>query len=180
MPRKKPTKPSKSPKPTKPPALSETPQKAPDRRKKGGPDAREHAMRLLAEGVTVTDTAEEVGVDRKTVHRWRDSPDGQRVLDAARKERAQFFADAADQGRRIFREAAPRAAQTIVDCLASSVPFEAVTAADHVLSRIGLPRTTKVETSPDDEYDLSKLNDTEQQLLEVLLTKARKDTANAS
>lgn len=176
MPRKKPPTPAKPAKPQKPPKTEETPQPAPERRRKGGEDARVHAMRLLAEGITVTDTAEEVGVDRRTVQRWRDSPDGQRELDAARKARAQFFADAADQGRRILREAGPLAAQTLVDHLSSNVPFESLTAAEGVLSRIGLPRTTKVESSPDDEYDLAQLNDTEQQLLEVLLTKARKKT----
>lgn len=172
MPRKKP--------PTKPEPPQVSPQNPAELGSHGGGVARDLAMTYLAEGFTLTATAKGVGVHRDTVRAWRDSPAGQKKLDELRKARADQFADAADQGRRILREAAPQAAQRLVTRLRSKVPFEAVTAADAILSRVGLPRTTKVETSPDDEYDLSKLNDTEQQLLEVLLAKARKDTANAS
>ena len=148
----------------------------PERPRRGGGDARVDAMRLLAEGLMVSAVAEEVGVSRKTVQRWRDSPDGQRELDEARKARAAQFADAADQARRILREAAPKAATRLVARLGSTVPFEAVTAADHLLARVGLPRTTKVETSPEEEYDLAKLSDEEQKALEALLGKAKRST----
>lgn len=140
-----------------------------------GEDARKAAMLLLAEGLTVTATAAAVGVNRDTVRVWRDSPAGQLELDAARKARAAQFADAADQARRILREAAPKAAQRLVTRLGSKVPFEAITAAEALLSRTGLPRTTKVETSPEEEYDLSKLSDAQRAALDELLTLARRD-----
>lgn len=148
----------------------------PPKPSKGGPDARREAMRLLAEGLTVTATADQLGVDRKTVRTWRDSIEGQQELDAARKARAAIFEDAADQARRILREAAPKAALRIVDRLRSKVPFEAVTAADHLLSRVGLPRSTLVQTSPDEDFDLAQLEDGEAAQLEALLAKARKKT----
>ena len=132
-------------------------------------------MRLLAEGLTISSVAAQAGVDRKTVRVWRDSVEGQQLLDAARKARAAQFADAADQARRILREAAPRAAQRLVTRLGSKVPFEAVTAAEALLARVGLPRTTKVETSPEEEYDLSRLSDAQRAALDELLTLARRD-----
>ena len=175
MARKKKAPPKKQA-PAKPaPTPVQTGQNPPEPVSYGGGEARKLAMKHLAEGLTLSATARAVGVHRHTVRTWRDSIEGQQELDAARKARADQFADAADQGRRILREAVPLAAQTMVDRLRSKVPFEGVTSADHILSRIGLPRTTKVETSPDDEYDLSKLTDAEHQVLEMLLAKARKE-----
>lgn len=142
--------------------------------KRRGADARAEAMRLLAEGLTLTSIAEEVGVDRRTVRVWRDSPAGQLELDAARKARADQFVDAADQARRILREATAKAALRITQRLTSKVPFEAVTAAEAILSRVGLPRTTKVETSPEEEYDLAQLTDDERAALDALLGKAKR------
>ena len=157
-------------------ARKKTPHSSPKPPRKGGPDAKAEVMRLLAEGFTISAVAAQAGVDRKTVRVWRDSIEGQQLLDAARKARAAQFADAADQARRILREAAPRAAQRLVTRLGSKVPFEAITAADALLSRTGLPRTTKVETSPEEEYDLSQLSDEEQKALEALLGKAKRPT----
>lgn len=152
-----------------------TSRKLPKSPKRRGANVRADAMRLLAEGLTLTSVAEEVGVDRRTVRVWRDSPAGQLELDAARKARAAQFQDAADQARRILREAAPKAAQRLVTRLGSKTPFEAVTAAEALLSRVGLPRTTKVETSPEEEYDLSKLSDAQRAALDELLALARRD-----
>lgn len=156
-------------------ARKKTPHSSPKPPRKGGPDAKAEVMRLLAEGLTISSVAAQAGVDRKTVRVWRDSIEGQQLLDAARKARAAQFADAADQARRILREAAPRAAQRLVTRLGSKVPFEAVTAAEALLARVGLPRTTKVETSPEEEYDLSRLSDAQRAALDELLTLARRD-----
>lgn len=169
MPRKK-----SAPKPTAP-TPSPMPHKSADLGSHGGKVALDLAMTYLAEGFTVTAAAKGVGVHRDTVRAWRDSPAGQKKLDEIRKQRADQFADAADQARRILREAAPKAATRLVARLGSKVPFEAVTAADQLLARVGLPRTTKVETSPEEEYDLSKLSDAQRAALDELLTLARRD-----
>lgn len=154
-------------KPSKPPR-----QNPPEPASVGGPEARAKAMLLLAEGFTVTGTAAQVGVHRSTVRGWRDSIEGQRELDAARKARAAQFADAADQSLRTLREAAPLAAQRLRDRLNSTVPFEAINAAEAILSRVGVPRSTKVEATGDAGIDLSLLSDDEVNELERLHTKA--------
>lgn len=151
-----------------------TSQNSPRLPRKRGEEAKAEVMRLLAEGLTLSAVAAQVGVDRKTVRVWRDSIEGQALLDTARKARAAQFADAADQARRILKEATSKAALRLTERLGSKVPFEAVTAAESILSRVGLPRTTKVETSPDEEYDLAQLDDGEAAQLEALLAKARK------
>jgi len=133
-------------------------------------------MRLLAEGLTISAVAAQAGVDRKTVRVWRDSIEGQALLDDARKARAAQFADAADQGRRILKESTAKAALRLTERLGSKVPFEAVTAAEAILSRVGLPRSTLVQSSPEEEFDLSQLEDAETAQLEALLAKARKKT----
>lgn len=156
-------------------ARKKTPHSSPKPPRKGGPDAKAEVMRLLAEGFTISAVAAQAGIDRKTVRVWRDSDEGKRYLDEARKARAAQYADAADQGRRILREASQTAALRLVTRLGSKVPFEAITAAEAILSRVGLPRTTKVETSPEEEYDLSKLSDAQRAALDELLTLARRD-----
>ena len=152
-----------------------TPQNSPKFPRKGGVDAKAEVMRLLAEGLTISAVAAQAGIDRKTVRVWRDSDEGKRHLDEARKARAAQYADAADQGRRILREASQTAALRLVMRLGSKVPFEAITAAEAILSRVGLPRTTKVETSPEEEYDLAKLSDEQRAKLDELLALARRD-----
>lgn len=154
-------------KPPKPPKLTVLPGR------KGGPDARAEAMKLLAEGYQVTAVAAQLKVHRGTVAEWRDSPEGQRLLAAARKERAATFAESVEDARRILREGAPRAAQLLVDTLESGVPFEAPTAAQQILNRIGVPAVTKVESAPAEEEDLSGLTDEELDQYEALARKAR-------
>ena len=153
-----------------------TPQNSPKFPRKGGVDAKAEVMRLLAEGLTISAVAAQAGVDRKTVRVWRDSIEGQALLDDARKARAAQFADAADQGRRILKESTAKAALRLTERLGSKVPFEAVTAAEAILSRVGLPRSTLVQSSPEEEFDLSQLEDAETAQLEALLAKARKKT----
>jgi len=147
-------------------------QNSPKLRSIRGPDARAVAMKLLAEGLTVSAVAREVGVDRTSVRTWRDSIEGQRELDDARKARSAAFDDAAEQSRRILREAAPLAAQRLRDRLASTVPFEAVTAAEAILARVGVPRASKVENVGGNGLDLSRLTDKELEQLEALHAKA--------
>lgn len=149
-----------APKPTKP-------------HRKAGPEALPEAVAMLAEGYRVGAVARHLGVRRQTIADWRDSPEGQRLLDAARKTREAELAESRDGALRILREAAPLAAQRLVDRLASSAPFEATTAAEAILARVGVPRSTKVEATVEPGVDLSKLSDDEIATLEALHAKAR-------
>lgn len=128
---------------------------------------------MLAEGYRVGAVARHLGVQRQTIADWRDSPEGQRLLDAARKAREAQLAEGRDAALRILREAAPLAAQRLVDRLASTVPFEATGAAEAILARVGVPRLTKVETRAEPGVDLSRLTDDEIATLEALHAKAR-------
>ena len=79
--------------------------------------ARAEAMRLLAEGFTLSSIAAELDVDRCTVREWRDSPAGRAELAAARKAREASFADAVADAHRIVRENLPRALLVLVDVM---------------------------------------------------------------
>lgn len=151
------------------------PQKAPERTaaRTGGPDARVEGMRLLAEGYQVTAVGEQLGVDRKTVERWRDSPEGARELAAARAARAAAFANAAEDARRILREATAKAAQVLVEQLDAQDPETRSLAARTILDRVGVPRTERVEAVVAPAADLSRLTDDELAQYEALRAKAR-------
>ena len=142
--------------------------------KRGGPDARKDAMRLLAEGYRVGAVARELGVSRRTIMDWRDSPAGSAELDAARKAREAELAKAREAALRILQDGAVLAAQRLVDRAGSGVPFEAINAAEAILARVGLPRSTKVEATVGPGLDLSALSDDELATLEALHAKARR------
>lgn len=142
---RKPAKTTTAPTGAPPPALA-----------RRGPDARAEAMRLLAEGYTLTSVAEALSVDRGTVREWRDSPAGSKELAIARKAREAAFADAVEDGRRIIKEALPRAMQILVDQLDDRDPAVVSLAARTIADRAGLPRTQRVEQGAP-PVDLSKL-----------------------
>lgn len=160
MPRK-PRDAPQSPAPADPPAL-----------RRGGADAQEIAFVRLSQGYNVTSVADELGVERKTVRRWRDSPAGRARLDELRRERAEQLTAAPDRARRILLDGAELAATRIVERVRSAVPFEAVNAAEALLSRVGLPRESKVALKPEKPLDLSRLSDEEIATLEALHAKA--------
>lgn len=149
----------------------------PQGKKKGRPlpDAvREKALALLAEGQTLAAVAEQVKVRAKTVAAWRDSPEGQRVLDDAREKRAAALESAASKARRILEEAAARAAMVLVDQLDASAPNVKVRAAREILGRVGVPTLTESRvTVADDGLDLSRLSLEELQQLDALNRRAR-------
>lgn len=150
-----------------------TSQKLPKSPKRGGPYARSSAMELLAQGYQVGAVADMVEVDRRTVRQWRDSPEGQRLLDEARRAREAQLAEGRDAALRILREGAPLAAQRLVDALAAPPPASTA-AAEAILARVGLPRSTKVEATVEPALDLSALTDDELAALETLHAKARR------
>lgn len=67
--------------------------------KRSGDQGRADAMRLLAEGYQLTAVARLLGVNRRTVRVWRDSPKGQVELDEARKARESRLAEGRDAAR---------------------------------------------------------------------------------
>lgn len=141
--------------------------------RKGGPEARAQAMALLAEGHQVLAVAEELGVDEKTVRRWRDSPEGAKELAAARAARAATFANAAEDARRILREATAKAAQVLVEQLDAADQETRSLAARTILDRVGVPRTERVEATVAPAVGLSRLTDDELAQFEALHAKAR-------
>lgn len=157
---------------------SRTPQKPPEapdpKLRRGGPLARAEAMKLLAEGFTLTSVADTIGVDRWTVREWRDSPAGQIELAAARKAREAAFADAVADAHRIVREALPRALQIIVDQLDDPDPAVASLAARTLADRGGVPRAQRIESAPESDVDLARLSDAEFEQFRALRAKARK------
>lgn len=139
------------------------------------PEARRvEALNLLAEGHTVTAVAAQVKVKRDTVAAWRDSPEGQKVLDDARQKRAEALKGAAAKARAVLDDAAVRASQVLVDALGASAPNVRVRAAREILGRVGVPTLTESRvTVNDDGADLSRLSLEELRTLDELNRKAR-------
>ena len=146
--------------------------KRPAPRPEPGPKDRETAMAMLAEGWHLHDVAGLLGVDRKTVRRWRDSPDGQQMLSRAKEARAAVFAEAVADAREVLRNAATQAAHTLVEKLRDPKPFEALTAAEAILARVGIPRASKLEADLRASADLSRLTPQELDDFERLTRKA--------
>ena len=115
-----------------------------------GPIGRERAVALLAAGYTDTAVGHELGVDRGTVRRWRHEPDVAMALAAARREREAAAAEALDDARRILCEAAPRAAQALVDGLDDDDPRVALAAAAALLDRVGMVKGATAPPSASD------------------------------
>lgn len=127
-----------------------------------GPVGRVRAVELLAAGHTDSAVAHSLAIDRGTVRRWRGEPDVAAALARARREREVTSAEAFDDARRILAEAAPRAAQALVDALEDADPRVCLVAASAVLDRVGLAKGAAPPTPPapevDDEELVAKLN----------------------
>ena len=127
-----------------------------------GPVGRARAVELLAAGHTDSAVAHTLAVDRGTVRRWRSEPDVAAALARARREREAAGAEALDDARRILAEAAPRAAQALVDALEDADPRVCLVAASALLDRVGLVKGAAAPPPPapevDDEAVVVKLN----------------------
>jgi hypothetical protein len=82
------------------------------------------------------------------VRRWRHEPDVALALAAARREREAAAAAALDDARRILAEAAPRAAQALVDALEDGDPRVCLVAAAALLDRVGLVKGAAAPPPP--------------------------------
>jgi hypothetical protein len=143
-------------------AIRRTLPQAPRRAAAVGQVGRERAVALLAAGYTDTGVGHELGVDRGTVRRWRSEPDVAAALARARREREAAGAEALDDARRILAEAAPRAAQALVDALEDADPRVCLVAASALLDRVGLVKGAAAPAPPapevNDEELVAKIN----------------------
>lgn len=135
-------------------------------------DARTEAMRLLSEGLSVTEVARRVGASRQTVSKWKNHT-ALPELAAAREVRAQTFEDAVTGARATIRDNTLKAAQVLVDQLADPDPAIRAAAARTLLDRGGLPRVEVVETGPTLPLDLSGLTDDELAVVERVLLRSK-------
>lgn len=143
-----------------------------------GPKDRELAMAMLAQGWHLNDVAATLKINRNTVRRWRDCPEGQRLLSEAKEQRAAAVASGLADAKEILRAGAVQAARTLVDKLRDAKPFEALTAAEGILARVGLPKASKVELDLRAQMDLSRLTPEELDTYERLTRKAMSEGAS--
>lgn len=111
------------------------------------PEMRDQAIQLLAERHSVAGTARILGVRKSTIQRWRDHPEAQRRLAAARAARDAAFLDAIEDSRRILREAIAHATQRVVDLLDDPSPEIRLRAALAIQDRAGLPSVARAEVT---------------------------------
>jgi len=130
---------------------------APAPSKRIGEDGRAEAMRLLVEGMPVGEVADAIGVDRGTISRWKNSPEGYQQLAAARKARETVYRDAVADGVRKIREYTDRAIDVLAEQLDHHDPEVRSLAARTLLDRGGIPRTQRIENANGTGFDWSKL-----------------------
>ena len=134
------------------------PAAAPAPSRRIGEDGRAEAMRLLVEGMPVGEVADALGVDRHTVAKWKNSPEGYQQLAAARKAREAVYRDVVADGVRKIREATDRAIDVLVEQLDHKDPEVRSLAARTLLDRGGIPRTQRIENANGTGFDWSKLS----------------------
>jgi len=127
-------------------------------------------MRLLAEGVSVSETARRVGVVRTTVQRWRDTPAGAETLATATASVEQKFASALEETRAELLGALPEMGRKLVTIAREGDPSDALRAIGMAMDRVGLPRTQRIET-PAIPMDTSTLSAEELDQLDALLAR---------
>lgn len=131
---------------------------------KGGPESKAQAMMLLAERWSVAEVARRIGVNSSTVRSWRASPDGYRMLEAAREAHRAAFNDALEKARRTLIESLPEAAEVLREALQHGKIDPRLRAACSVFDRTGLHPRAEFEPPPD--VDTSNL--TEEELRQYL------------
>lgn len=128
---------------------------------------------MLVEGMPVGEVADVLGVDRHTVAKWKNSPDGYRQLAEARKARQDVYRDAAADGVRRIREAVDKAIDVLVEQLDHHDAEVRSLAARTLLDRGGIPRTQRVENAGASGFDYSKLSPDELRAVREAQQKAK-------
>lgn len=96
------------------------------------------AARMEAQGVVMREIAEAVGVNRKTLYRWRDNPAYPALV-------AALLDDAHRSARARLRMGVTDAATRIHALISSEDERIALSAAQTLLDRAGLPKAERVE-----------------------------------
>jgi len=96
------------------------------------------AARMEAEGVVMREIAEEVGVTRKTVYRWREIPEYSALVSA-------LLADTQRAARATLKAGAKAAAARVLELVSSEDERIALSAAQTLLDRTGHPKAERVE-----------------------------------
>jgi transposase-like protein len=117
------------------------------------------AMELLAERWSVHDVARHVGVAPRTIRSWRASPEGHKLLEAARDARREAFKDALVKARRTLIESLPEAADALCELLQHSKAEARLRAVFGIMDRTGLHPRSEFDPPPD--TDFSNLTDEE-------------------
>ena len=102
------------------------------------------AARLEAQGLTTVQIADEVGIHRTTVYRWRE-------LDQYRHLVAALLADTQRAARATLRAGAKAAASRVLDLIASDDERIALSAAQTLLDRTGHPKAERMEMTAEVE-----------------------------
>ena len=102
------------------------------------------AARMEAEGVVMREIAEEVGVTRKTVYRWREIPEYSALVSA-------LLADTQRAARATLKAGAKAAAARVLELVSSEDERIALSAAQTLLDRTGHPKAERVEVSAEVE-----------------------------
>lgn len=160
--------------------------RAPESAARGGRMVRRDiGLDLLAQGRGVGEVASALGVDERTVSRWRDTPEGRERLATAQAERERERKAADEERRNTVTEArvrlhqlALRAVEQLEGALGDDDVQARLRAAREVLDRAGVPRTERVESGPA-EVDMSKLTAEERATMRDLLTKMTAPSAGA-
>jgi transposase len=135
-------------------------------------EAMRRAMQLVACGASATAAAKAVGVSRETVSRWKHGPGRACLQEARASVDAQLREEAGDQARAL-RGSIAAAIREMRRALKSKDARVRLRAAEEILDRVGVGRTSRVEnvhtpSSP----DLSKLTDAELDVLTELMARA--------
>lgn len=102
------------------------------------------AARLEAQGLTTVQIADEVGIHRTTVYRWRE-------VDQYRHLVAALLADTQRAARATLRAGARTAAARVLALVESDDERIALSAAQTLLDRTGHPKAERVEVSAEVE-----------------------------
>jgi len=106
--------------------------------------------------------ADAMGMHRHTAYRWRKQGlPIERAVELITTGNVQAAIDGIEEARRILREAAPQAAQTLIDQLKKR---DAVRAATAILNRAGLPEETHINAKVESAGVMIVLDDPETQV----------------
>jgi hypothetical protein len=139
---------------------------------------RDMGLDMLIMGRGITEVARALGVDDRTVARWRDSPEGARrlaeasaIADEVRKADLKAMVDTAAQAREKLRSIALRAVDVLEEALDDDDVQARLRAVRETLDRAGVPRVERVETIGG-EVDYSHMTPEKRALLRELLAEA--------